>query len=799
VGGGSALSGPLLSMTNSSMTLAGSLLAIVNPSSAAINLGTHPLVSLRSGSSLTTGAGPFIAITGGHLTAAALLSTDGSGNVARLTGPGVALTDVTATLGAIVHTSGSDVLALFPASNEPAVELVRTTLTLTVPGVNVTELGANVGAAPTVAGTVLVATDSTVNFSGGSLLRLKAGTFDATSPLVNLSRSTVNQTAATAPLIHVDSAGQLITMRGPLFQAAASTVNASGPLVTFENATVHSTGSGALINVTNSTITTANSGLVDFVDMMQVLDSTVSLAGPLLAVNGGSLTIGAPGSFVDDILFVDSAELTSSGSGPLIAITNAVVSLTNIAANISSSGVSLAGPLLAVSGGQLTTGANLFLLDTSSLASSGSGPLISLTNVVTSIGFAGLELFDSSMTLAGPLLAVSGGQLSMTDALLFVDLASLTSSSSGALISLTNAATSIGAEGFFFFDSTVSLAGPLLAVSGGQLTTGGHLFFLDTAGLTSSGSGALISLTNAVTSIGVDGFDFFDSGMSLAGPLLAVSGGQLTIAQNLLFAEAPATVTSSSSGALFSFTNGANVTIGLAAMHLIGVDTADELVDFFDGESFDQANMTLATDQPLQHGGTFIDVDGATFTAGKGVVVDQALLAASQPLLNMRNSTATINGDAISLINNAKVTAGISLMKLDASTLTVNGHLVSVTGGSLLTVSGDLARLANGSVLNIQGGALLNVGGNSIVKVAGSLLNFNGTGGNAVNVTNTLCGGSCSSPNSFFPNITVAGGGVVSFLDPANAIKNPGLGTLTPAANSAVLVVPAGSVVNIGQ
>jgi hypothetical protein len=145
---------------------------------------------------------------------------------------------------------------------------------------------------------------------------------------------------------------------------------------------------------------------------------------------------------------------------------------------------------------------------------------------------------------------------------------------------------------------------------------------------------------------------------------------------------------------------------------------------------------------------------------------------------------------------------GGSVIRLDKSILNVNnGPLVNVSGnaggvlGSKLSVGGDLVNLVNGATLNILNGALLQVAEGSFVKIAGGLINFGGTGGNAVNVTNNFC------PCSLFGGVPVAlvNGALSSNVQISSPIKNPTLGTVNLSPNAALAIVNgAGSKLTVG-
>jgi hypothetical protein len=204
-----------------------------------------------------------------------------------------------------------------------------------------------------------------------------------------------------------------------------------------------------------------------------------------------------------------------------------------------------------------------------------------------------------------------------------------------------------------------------------------------------------------------------------------------------------------------------------------------------------------------------LEAAGATITGRQVLRIDNALLEATAPLLNLRangstQSVLTTTGpSAIELSFQSRVSAlGGSLIRLDNSILNVNnGPLVNVTGNpgvvvaSKLSVGGDLVSLVNGATLNILNGPLLRVADASFANIAGGLISFGGTGGNTVNVTNSLC------PCSLFGGVPVAlqNGALATNVQISSPIKNPTLGTVNLSPNAALAVVNgAGSKLIVG-
>jgi hypothetical protein len=203
------------------------------------------------------------------------------------------------------------------------------------------------------------------------------------------------------------------------------------------------------------------------------------------------------------------------------------------------------------------------------------------------------------------------------------------------------------------------------------------------------------------------------------------------------------------------------------------------------------------SDEPLRHAGVFLDATSATIQTSNVMIVDTALLAATAPLLDLKQTTMITSDSALDLSFRAKVTSLGPLVALNGSALTVaNGALVNVRNGSSLAVSGDLVRLANGSALTLLNGPLASVSGNSTLNVSGSLVSFAGAG-DVLTITNNLCGVSgCAKVGGL--NVALVGGASAGNVSIVNPISGAGAVSIAPDA-AAVVVSGAGSSVKIGN
>ncbi len=319
--------------------------------------------------------------------------------------------------------------------------------------------------------------------------------------------------------------------------------------------------------------------------------------------------------------------------------------------------------------------------------------------------------------------------------------------------------------------STIALSQPLLETTASTLTVTGSL--VDVKGSLSANDPA-------------NPFIYLDPTTLNAGSLLTLSGGGSMSAATTFFKDVGGKITLT--GAAVGVTGNSTLT-GTGAAPFLATDGSTMSVSGnVLSENGAKSSVTLK-------GSLLEETNGATVTAQRLAGVNAALLDASAPLLSLTGKSAfTSSVDAVDLASVNKATQFASLAKLDASTFTVKvGAALNLTGGSVVTILGDLFTLTNKSTLAILSGPLISLGGNSSLNITGAILNFLGTG-NTVTVTNSLCTGAC--PTITIPGIVplsipvfVTGGGAVSLTNP---IKNLAGNTITYSSSSAALISISG-------
>ncbi|MGH9669699.1 MAG: hypothetical protein ACRD3A_06280, partial [Terriglobales bacterium] len=172
--------------------------------------------------------------------------------------------------------------------------------------------------------------------------------------------------------------------------------------------------------------------------------------------------------------------------------------------------------------------------------------------------------------------------------------------------------------------------------------------------------------------------------------------------------------------------------------------------------------IIVGTDRPLRHAGVLFQATDANATVGQVVRIDTALLEATKPIVDLLRSNVNVQGNALDLVDKARLTAGTvqapinAVFNLNASTLTLAaGASLANVNNSILRILGNLFSLNNTSTLTIMNGALVNVSGTGVFSLSnGSLGVFGTTGTNTLNILATSGGGTFALPGSI-PNLDV--------------------------------------------
>ncbi|HSB81308.1 MAG TPA: hypothetical protein VLM91_21215 [Candidatus Methylomirabilis sp.] len=517
---------------------------------------------------------------------------------------------------------------------------------------------------------------------------------------------------------------------------------------------------------------------------------TVSLSGPLL--NATDTTFQATNAGF--LALRDHTTFTEAGSGPLISIIGTNSDLSNVSTP-SGNFLTLAtgpettppvltltnptGSLLAVTNTNINAGtasANdntfLFVADGATLASAGTGPLTTFTN--------------SSLTSAGNFLTVrrSGTGTSLVNL-------------SGALLSAFNSS-------FTTFNTVISggCCAFLFVGEGGKLQGSGLDALLQLSNSSFPNIGG--SFVNVTPTANLLDSTPAPSSITLSGPLMDDTGSTFTIAGSLLRVVDGSTFSSTTTVPLMRFSG--------------STMNADSLL-FLRGVATDPSTG-LGTQEIFKTGGSILELSSTTTTpatrttvnltgTGNAVRVDTALLNASAPIINLINSTlnTSATGDpttgAIHLLQSS-VTSSLPIVNVvNNSILTVqNGPLLSLTGGTQMTVTNDLISVSGGSQIKVLNGPLIFVNGGptatkSTLTINGGLLNFASGTGNQVIINNSIPATRVdTSGNVSIPVSEIGTGSVVSVTNPT-VVNNLANGSVSVTCKTGCVATNPASLIQV--
>jgi hypothetical protein len=710
------LSDPLLSENGTTFNVSGNLLRLTDAGSLS-STTTQPLISLTGGSFTGPPAGSSL---GGSLLR--MFSEAGqSGSLLSLVGPylvssGTVYNAPDASAfniadGAVIHSSSTAPFASFSGGSlsTPSSTLISlaSNTSFTVPG-QPTTVGSGVSPIVTLTGPLFLGTNTSIT-SGNPTAN--------TSGLMFIGDSSVLASTTTSPLLSFDGStangGFILTLRRSTSVAAPSTLVLAGPLFSAVNGSTFTLGSSAF----GQTFGTAPAACCDAFFIGQGAQLSSTSAQPLILLTNSTLNAGPNTNSGGDVIGVFNT-FTGAPAAELVAPASLVLS----------------GPLFSVTGGSVSALFSLLNIGRSSVTSATGNPLINLSNTTVSLG--GLNPINNAITI-GRLVNVVSSATAGTSA----SPASLSLTGTGPLLSAANSSLTLTGDvvGVFNgatltsdaqdFQAGIVSSTPLIQLSGGTtLTTG-----------TTSINGRLLNVSGTGGSDGTSRAEVI-----MAGPLLSSVASTLNLSGGLVAVSPGGRVSTGVSTVPFtSITGGTHAIASNAGTQMFGLVGSSTAVD-------PQSGLTLGTDRPIRGAtrpdGTqpllvpLLQTSGATVTGQQVLRIDTALFEATAPLLNLvASSGLTTSVDAINLNNRANVSMlGSDLVRLDASTLSVSSGALARVAGSKLTLGGNFLTMVNGATLNLFSGPLLNVLNGGFVSITGALVNFGGTGGNLINVQNTL-------------------------------------------------------------
>ncbi|HSL51877.1 MAG TPA: FecR domain-containing protein [Candidatus Deferrimicrobiaceae bacterium] len=701
-GSAASLAGGLLEASSTAFTLTGSALVDVSAGAVLTATGSGPVAALSGGSvSLGGAAGFLVSSTGASQIAGSLLRT--------------ANTSVTTTSN-LVGVSGS----LTGTGSTPLLDLTGGAVSARN-GVLVSSANGRLalnGPALDRAGGTLTTTDDLFNVSGGGRL-----TSTGTGALLGFANATVNVGNASGDqLFVVTGTGSAATLAGPV-------LDASNTALTLTGSAFVEVSSGATLTAPSAAPLTALSG--GALSLGGAAGFLVSSTGP--STMGGSLlrTTGTGVTTTGNLVTV-SGSLTNTGTDALLDLTGGTVSARNGVAVSSANGrLGLNGSALRRTGGSLAVTDDLVSITAGGrLTDTGTGPLLILANATLSVGNgSGDQLFvvngtGSRATLAGPLLSAAGSALSVTGAALVEvsSSATLTGTSTQRLVSLSGGTLTLGSAASAFLlntSGTATLAGGLLDTTGTDITAAGDFVrALGGGRVVVTGSTApLLSLTGGTHQFGATGNIYRLSGTATAvDPLSGLTLGtqQPIQAAGSLFEAVGATATTQRAVRL-------DVALLQASAPLLSLRANGAVAS---GLTTSSNAIDLTSRAKLNATAPVIALDGSRLTVTNASVVNVA-----------GGSYLGVTGNLLSVANGSQlsVTNGTLLFAAGGSVVNISGALLSFGGaGSTVTVSNALCpcTLIGGIPVRLSGGALAanvsitnpiqNAAGNTVSITAGA-------------------------------------------------------------------------------
>lgn len=597
-------------------------------------------------------------------------------------------------------------------------------------------------------------------FSGAGTVNLTGGTFNTTGT------TTMNNPFNNQADVNVNGGSFALNGGGTHTGDFATT---AGTTLEFGGGTHQVAGS----SLSGPGTVSVSAGELSTQDKLFELSADLTTVDTLFEQTGGTTTIGSTGNASSDALAIGTQSLDASGTtDALFDISGGDFTTDGSSSDLieSSSGggsVTTGGSAVALSGtGSITLKGS----DSSILQSVGAGTTISTgSDAVTVSGNSTLDLDDE--TTNDVALIQSGGSLE-TD---------------GSVLKVSDSATANVGQSVGRLES------------GGLLTTTNVGHVLDSTGGTTTLGDSVLDLEGSTSQADISGYVVSATGGQINGPagfnLVDVNAGELNTDDGIIQADGDDRIIldSGTTDAVVDInssdgTHDLGTTSGEAVFNLSGTSSSDTPLTKKDG-----SNNDIAIDQ------TLLASTGATINTKQFLAVDQALLDASAPLLNLManggtSSTMTADpGDGngfIDVSNQAVVrnnTNTMPMLTLSNSTLSLTtGHLLALSQ-SQLSFMGDFISLSDGSSLSLNSanGFLVFATGNSSLTVTGAFINFGGTGSNTVTVQNSSFSETINGIRFSFTNgatnaqVTVNG----------TPIQNPSLGTVsTPNSGSLIQV-----------
>jgi hypothetical protein len=532
-------------------------------------------------------------------------------------------------------------------------------------------------------------------------------------------------------VVSIRQGARLVTTADvPLIQLVSSTLNdgpdarSGGTIFSLVDSLVGTTElvAPATANLAGQLLTATNSNISALFNLIQVTNSTLTstTASPLVALSGGSLTLGGANPLAANALtFARGLSLSGAGAvlslqGPLFAFTSMNANITGELLGVFNSSLltdTTTQPLIQLSGGQFISGPSANFMSVAS--SAGLSPSMQLAGSLLSATNAVMRNGDQTTAAIGPrafLFIGDSSQVVNNGTAPMFDFNNSTASSSGSFMSLRRSLTTAT-------PTRLALAGPLVRFT--NLTT------IDVTSLANpTACCAFVDVDQAAQLISTTTEALIQTNASRvnAGPD-AQSGGTFFLVSDSSLADGPIVASPALVSLSGPLINSVNSKIS-SLFSLVGVgrstlrSTSPDALIQFTGFTEDLA-LQLGGIDPLvalpnnqTRTGRVLNV---VSSASSGTVGDAALVSLAGPLLSAVSAPIQLNSDVVGVFNGAKVdsTSTSPFIQLNATALTTahpaqETRLATVAGvggvdgvtPAALTLSGPFLRAENGSVVD---------------------------------------------------------------------------------------------------
>jgi hypothetical protein len=505
------------------------------------------------------------------------------------------------------------------------------------------------GSAATLAGPVLVASNTAFTTTGGSFVEVSSAatlTSTAAAPLASLTGGSLSTGAGATP-------GNLLTVSGQLTSTGADALfDITGGTVSARNGVALSSAAGRLtlggpaLSLDGSTLTTTDD-LFSITAGARLTDTTTAA---LLDFTNATVAIGNAGG--DQLFVVNGAGSQATLAGPLLTASGGGLAFRGTALVEVSGGATLtdiaAAPLLSLSGGTLTLNgaANAFLLNSAGTATLADGLLETTGTDITAAGDFVRALGNGRLVVVGstaPLLSLTGG----------------THQFGTSIYRLSGTATALDPVSGLTLgtEEPVQGSGPLFEAVGATATTQ-RAVRLDVALLQASAPLLNLRANGGVASQLTTSSNAIDltsrARLNATAPVIALDGSRLTVSGSLVNVAGGSYL--AVSGNLLSVANGSQITVNNGALL-------------------------------YARGGSVVNISGALLSfggAGNTVAVSNAFC----PCTIIGGIPVRLSGGAlaanVSITNPVKNAAGNTL------TIAPNAAAIRVDGvGTRVTISGQ--------------------------------------------------------------------------------------------------------------